>query len=399
MSDFSLQGVRVIEFTWVWAGPWAGAVLADMGAEVIKVESNRKPDLERFSATFAEGKPGLNRAPFNFINRGKKSCTIDLKQPKGVSIFKELVKISDVVIENFSPRVMPALGLDYAALKEIKPDIIMVSLSGFGGTGPDKDYVAYASTVEAVGGLTSSFGYPGGEPAMSTVYPGDPVGGMYAVVCALSALYFRHKTGKGQHVDISEAEALTSLIPEVVMEYTMNGRIQPRMGNRNHIMAPCGCYRCKGGDKWAAIAISNDEEWRALCQAMGNPEWTKEERFSDQFSRWHNRDELDKMIAEWTKDFTHYEVMHTLQEVGVAAGPSFNIEELINDPHVKERGVFVEQNHPEAGKTLVYRSPWACAQTNTPAPCLGEHNSYVFKELLGMSDKEVDDLVKEKVIW
>ena len=173
------------------------------------------------------------------------------------------------------------------------------------------------------------------------------------------------------------------------------------MGNRDEIMAPHGCYPCKGEDKWVAIAVSTDEEWRSLCRVMGNPEWGKDERFSDQFSRWQNQDELDKLIAQWTRNFTHYEVMHKLQDVGVAAGPSFDIAELVNDPHIKERAAIIEQNHPEAGKTLVYRSPWASSSTknNPPAPCLGEHNSYVFEELLGMSDKELAQLNDEKVIY
>ncbi|MFC1933132.1 CaiB/BaiF CoA transferase family protein [Chloroflexota bacterium] len=389
MSNF-LRGVRIIAFTHVWAGPWATSVLADMGAEVIKIESNQSLDQTRTVTRF-----------FNFYNRGVKSCTLDLKQPKGAELFKKLAKISDVVIENFPCRVLPSLGLGYDSLKEVNDDIIVVSLSGFGGTGPDKDYVAYASTVQAIGGLTASFGYPSGEPILDNVNTGDPVGSMYGVLGVISALYLRHKTGKGQHVDISESEGMTSIIPEVIMEYVMNGRIRPRMGNRDEIMAPHGCYQCKGEDKWVAMAVGTDEEWRALCQAMGNPEWSKDERFSDQFSRWQNQDELDKLITEWTRNFTPYEVMHKLQEVGVAAGPSFNTEELVNDPHVKERNAFIEQNHPEAGKILVYRSPWVSAGTkdNPPAPLLGEHNNYVFKELLGMPDKEFDQLIDEKVIY
>jgi benzylsuccinate CoA-transferase BbsF subunit len=402
MSSSFLKDVRISALTHVWAGPWMGAVLADMGAEVIKIESNQKLDTMRCMPEYAGGKADVNRAGgFITYNRGVKSCTLNLKQLKGVEIFKKLVKISDVVIENFSPRVMTDFGLSYAMLKEVKPDIIMVSVPGFGGTGPDKDYISYASTVEAVGGLNASFGYPGREPAIASIYPADPTGGMYGALCVCSAVYFHHKTGKGQHIDIAQSEAITTLIPEVVMEYVMNGRIRPRMGNRDEIMAPHGCYPCKGEDKWVAIAVGTDEEWGALCRVMGNPEWSKDERFSDQFSRWQNQNELDKLIADWTKDFTHYEVMHRLQSAGVAAGPSFNMEELMNNPQVKERGVIFEQNHPEAGKTLVYRSPWTSSltATNPPAPCLGEHNSYVFKELLGMSDKEIAKLIDEKVIY
>ena len=180
----------------------------------------------------------------------------------------------------------------------------MVSLPAFGGTGPDKDYVSYASTIEAAGGLSVSFGYPGEGPVLSGTYPGDPIGSMYGVVSMLAALNYHYKTGKGQHIDVAQSEGVTTLIPEVIMEYVMNGRIRPRMGNRDVIMAPHGCYPCKGEDKWVAIAIGTDEEWEALCQIMGNPDWSKDERFFDQYSRWKNQDELNKLIASWTKDFT-----------------------------------------------------------------------------------------------
>ena len=181
----------------------------------------------------------------------------------------------------------------------------------------------------------------------------------------------------------------------------MNGRIRPRMGNQDEIMAPHGCYPCKGYDKWVAVAVSNDEEWNGMCRVMGNPEWSKSENFSDQLSRWQNQDELNKLVAEWTMDFTAYDVMHKLQKAGVAAGVSLNVEELINDPHCKKRGIFIEQNHPVAGKTIVYRSPWTSAltATNPPAPCLGEHNRYVFKTLLGLDDNKIIKLIDEKVIY
>ena len=407
MGTAYLKGIRVLGLTWVWAGPWMGAVLADMGADVIKIESKQRVDSQRVTKLWIDPEQGehqgsnLNRGQFNFTNRGVKSCTLNLKQTDGVEIFKKLVKISDVIITNLAPRVLPGWGLDYSVLKEVKPDIILVTLPAFGSTGPDKDYVSYASTIEAAGGLSVSFGYPGGEPVNSGVYPADPIGGMYGSASVLAALYYRAKSGKGQHVDIAQSEAVTTLIPEVIMEQVMNGRIRPRMGNRDTIMAPHGCYPCKGEDKWVAIAVGNEEEWNAMCGVMGNPEWCKDEKFADQFRRWQNQDELNRLISGWTKDFTHYEVMHKLQKAGIAAGPSLNIEEAINDEHYRERGAFIEQNHAAAGKIIVYRSPWTSALTaeNPPAPLLGEHNNYVFKTLLGMSDEEIANLSDEKVIY
>ncbi len=397
----SLKGIRVIAFTWVWAGPWMGAMLADLGAEVIKIETRQRLDSQRVVKIVGDTEPGVNHGQFNVTNRGVKSCTLNMKHPKGIEILKKLLKVSDVVITNFAPRIMPSWSLDYNSLKEIKPDIILVTLPAFGSNGPDKDYLSYGSTLEAAGGLTASFGYPGEDPILSVTYPSDPIGSLYGLTGLLAALNYRKKTGKGQHVDIAQSEGVTSLIPEVIMEYVMNNSIRPRMGNRDEIMAPHGCYPCKGEDKWVAIAVGTDKKWGALCDVMGNPGWSKDQKFSDQYRRWQNQDELNKLISSWTKDFTHYEVMQKLQKVGVAAGPSFNIEELINDPHIKKRGVFVEQNHPEAGKTIVYRSPWKSALTakNSPAPCLGEHNNYVLKELLGLSDSEIINLTNKKIIY
>jgi len=402
MANPMLKGVRVTALVHVWAGPWAGAVLSDMGAEVIRVESHQRLDPSRGRAPFEAGKPGVNRSiVWNMHNRGMKSCTVNLKQPRGVELFRELVRKSDVVIDNLAPRVLPGLGLDYAALKAIKPDIIMVSLPGFGSAGPDRDYISYASTVASVGGLLDSFGYPGGEPALMGVHPPDPIGGMWGVVCALAALNHRSRTGRGQHLDLAQTEATTALLPEVIMEYSMNGRIRPRMGNRDEIMAPHGCYPCSGEDKWVAIAVRSHEEWDALRRIMEYPPWSDDEKFSDQYRRWQNQDLLNKHIAGWTRNFTHYEVMQKLQDSGIAAGAVLNIEELLNDPHVRERQVFFEQQHADAGKTLAYRPPWASALTkaNPPAPCLGEHNGYVYKELLGLSDSAYDQLVDDKIIY
>jgi benzylsuccinate CoA-transferase BbsF subunit len=401
MDIAPLKGIRIAALTWVWAGPWMGAVLADMGADVIKVESRQRLDSQRFIKVTSDFVENVNMSQFNFTNRGVKSCTINMSQPEGIAIFKKLVKISDAVITNFAPRVLPGWGLDYDELKKIKSDIILVTLPAFGSIGPDKGYVSYASTIEAVGGLNVSFGYPGEPPVLSGTYPADPIGSMYGVVGFLAALNYRNQTGKGQHVDVAQSEGVTSLIPEVIMEQVMNGRTRPRLGNRDEIMAPHGCYPCKGEDKWVAIAVGNDEEWNAMCKVMGNPDWCKDEKFSDQFSRWQNQDELNKLVAGWTKDFTHYEVMHMLQKVGVAAGPSLSIEELIEDPHVRKRGAIIQQNHPVAGKINIYRAPWKSALTakNPPAPLLGEHNDYVFKTLLGISDSEITKLTDEKVIY
>ena len=394
-----LKGTRVIACTWGWAGSWTGSILADMGAEVIKVESKRKLDNNRWH--FKAGETGFNSGEFNFTNRGTKSITLNMRKPGGVKVFKELVKVSDVIITNYTPRVMPSWGLDYTVLKAIKPDIILVSLPGFGSSGPNKDYVAYGPTIQAASGMTFSHGHVGEDPILAGANPADPAGGMWGALGVVAALNYRARTGLGQNVDVAQSEGITSYLPELIMEYSMNKRIRPRMGNRDEIMAPHSIYPCKGKDKWVAIAVGTNEEWNSLCKVMGNPDLNKDAKFADQYSRWQNQDKLDKLISDWTKDFTHYEVMNMLQKAGVAAGASLNVEELINDPHVQERGVYIEQNHPVAGKSIVFRSPWTSAltATNPPAPCLGQHNDYVFKTLLGMSDKKIAKLTEEEAIY
>lgn len=397
-----IKGVRTIILGAFWAAPWAGAVLSDMGADVLRLESRTKLcGYRTMGYPFAGNTPSVNRSAFNFYNRGLKSFTLDLNQIKAREIFKQLIKITDIVISNFPPRVLPKWGLDYAGLKEIKSDIIFVSLTGFGTTGPDKDYLSFASVAMSLGGFTASFGYPDAAPAIQGTHIADPLGGMYGTICALSALYHRMKTGEGQFIDFSNSEAMAAVIPEIMIEYSMNNRIRPRMGNRDDIMAPHGVYKSKGEDKWVAIAISTDEEWKAFCRIMGNPKWCNEKKFSDQYSRWQNQDELNELINKWTQNLTHYEVMQKLQDAKIAAGPSFNVEELINDRHIKKRKVFIEQNHREAGMTIVFRSPWAAAKTskNNPSPCLGEHNEYVFNHLLGISREDIEKLINEKVIY
>ena len=401
MEIAPLKGIRIVALTWVWAGPWMGAVLADMGAEVIKVETRQRLDAQRVVKLTRDSVEDINMGQFNFTNRGVKSCTINLKEPQGIEMFKNLVKVCDGVITNFAPRVLPGWGLDYEELKKIKPDLIMVTLPAFGSIGPDKDYVSYASTIEAVGGLNVSFGYPGEGPVLSGTYPADPIGSIYGLVGFLAALNYRNQTGQGQLVDVAQSEGVTSLIPEVIMEQVMNGRTRPRMGNRHEYMAPHGCYPCKGEDKWIAIAVGNDAEWHAMCKVMGNPDWCKDEKFIDQYSRWQNQDELNKLIAGWTKDLINNDAMCELQKAGVAAGSSLDIGELVHDPHVIKRGAIIQQNHAVAGEINVYRAPWTSALTakNPPAPLLGEHNDYVFKTLLGLSDNEIAKLTEQKVIY
>jgi len=385
-----LEGIRVVEFTTAWVGPGCGMMLSEMGAEIIKIENPKLPDYWRRLQAYYRGE-GINRsASFAVLNRGKKSCLLDLKRPEDVDKAKKLVKISDIVIENYAPRVMESLGLGYSVLKDIKPDLIMISASGYGATGPDRDCLAFGPVLEAYSGLASLIGYPDGPPLPCGTTPSDHIGGITSAFAVLAALHHRDMTGEGQHIDLSEVESLTACIPEAVMEFTMNGRAPLPKGNRDEAMAPHGTYRCAGDDKWIAIAAGMDSEWKDLCLVMEKPELIDDERFIDGFSRLKNQDDLDRIITEWTKDRTPLDIMTKLQQANIAAGPVYSGEELYKDPHLRARGFFVEHNHPEVGKREL---PGVFAKlSETPAaitghdPLLGEHTDWVLNELLSSND-------------
>jgi len=407
MPRLLLEGVRVLDLTMAYAGPIGTRILADMGAEVIKVESIQRIDMPTRVISYPENEPGeepWNRGGyFHRLNVNKYGITLDLTNPKGVEVFKRLVKVSDVVAENYSPRTMKNFDLDYEVLKTIKPDIIMVSMSGFGHTGPLRDYAAYVPVMEAAG-LASITGFPDSGPMGCGTGYGDWALGMAGAAAVLIALHYRYRTGKGQHIDVAGREAIISHIGEAVMDYTMNGRVWRPIGNRHPSMAPHGCYRCKEEEQYITIAVATEEQWQGLCQAMGNPAWTREERFSNALSRWQHQDELDSLIKGWTSQHDHYEVMHILQQAGVPAGPVLNPKEVLLEPHLRDRGFWqlVEQG-PEIGKRpQPMQMPAKFSQSSggplRAAPRLGEHTEQILEELLGMSREEITALEEEKVI-
>ena len=404
MAD-SLTGIRVCDFGWVLAGAIPGQLLADMGAEVIKIESKSKLEFYRrgHRRTF-EDEPSFEQNPwFHNINRGKLSITVDLTTPKGSSLLKELVKTSDVVIENFSARVLERFGLDYPDLVEVKPDIIMLSITGAGRNGPLKDMRCYATSAATLSGLDSLIGYPGEDVLGIKMNYADLCAALQGLFAVLAALHYRRKTGKGQHIDVSMWESVAVLTAEAILDFTMNNRVLGIQGNRHPIMVPHNLYRCKGEDKWVSIAIKTEEEWRSFCQAIGKPDWVKDERFSDKFKRMNNVDHLDKLITEWTVNYTPYEVMDMLQEVSVAAVPHMGPNERFHDRHYQERETYVYVDHPVTGSDAIYNQTWKMSETpgriHRAAPLLGEHNNYVFGELLHLSADEIAQLVEERVIY
>lgn len=405
MADLPLSDLRVLSFTTGWAGPMCTMMLANMGAEVISVESNQRIDENRQTGPFPGNvKGGINSsANFNAYNRGKKGCTLNLKQPRAVEIAKQLVQVSDIFVENFSPPVMPRLGLDYETCRALKPDIIYLSLSGYGATGPTKDYVSYGLQLQAFSGLADLTGYVNGPPRNLGTPISDQLGALAGAFGILTALHHRSVTGEGQYIDVSQCEVLVSLCPEAILDYVMNDRATERAGNRDDIMAPHGVYRCKGENNWVSIAVSTEKEWQGLCEVTGRPDMINTPRFADTLARHQNQEELDKTISAWTIQQTDYEAMHILQGKGVPASGVFNSSQMIRDPHLKERGFCVEDDHPETGKRTMAGFSWHLSRTPSKAirhaPLLGENNKEVFCSLLGMSEDEVDDLVNKGVIY
>lgn len=404
MEEYPLDGVRIVDFTWAWAGPYATLLLAMLGAEVIKVESQRRLDHTRLRSLMTGptmGGPNQSTV-FNDINLNKLSLTLNLTQARAIDIVKKLVKVSDIVTQNMRPGILDRLGLSYEVLREVKPDIIMLSSSAVGATGPERTYVGYAPTFAALSGLAYVSGHPDGRPTTLTGAIDTRVG-TTAAFAILAALNYRQRTGKGQDIDLSSSEAISCLAGDVLMDYTMNRRVRERNGNRDELMAPHGCYPCRGEDHWVTIAVSGEEEWQAFCKAISGPDWAKDRMFADAAGRRQNRSELDRLVTEWTRQHTDYEVMEALQSAGVAAMPTFSGRMIPRDSHVKERDILAEIEHPELGKRTVVGAPWRLSATPAriprAAPLIGEHNQYVLGELLGMSHDEIDRLVEEEVVY
>ncbi|MFC1982450.1 CaiB/BaiF CoA transferase family protein [Chloroflexota bacterium] len=381
-----LHNIRILDFTWVLAGPYATRLLADFGAEVIKVQP----------LISSEAKDKFARGYYNTWNRNKLGITLNLNKPQGMALAKRLVSISDAVAENFAPRVMANWRLDYDSLKLVKPDIIMLSMSTMGQTGPWRDYAGFGPTVQAFSGITCLTSFPGKPPIGLGYSYADHAAGLFASLALLGALEYRRRTGEGQHIDISQVEAMTSLLGDAVLDYTMNGNEAVPVGNGSSVAAPHNVYRCRGDDRWCAIAVFTDEEWQGFKQALGNPSWAEAERFATSSSRLENNQEIDSLVAEWTAQHTAEEAMSLLQGQGVAAGVVQSAEDLTKNPQLKARDFFVELEHPELGETVSDAAP--IKLSNNPAryiqtaPTPGQDNDYIYQQLLGMSKEEMIEL-------
>ncbi|HJY83319.1 MAG TPA: CoA transferase [Candidatus Binatia bacterium] len=403
MSKPPLDGIRVADFCWAWAGPYGALQLAHLGAEVIRIESTTRMCPSRQIPPWAENERGINRAGyFNQYNQGKRSMTLDLKKPEGIALAKQLVTKSDIAIENFAAGVMDKMGLGYEVLRGLKPDIIMISLSGYGASGPEKSYVSYGPPQVALSGMSSLTGYYGGPPMQAGFSYGDPNGGVHGTFAVMCALLHRAKTGEGQYIDLSQREACAMLLPEALMEYTMNGTQPPRMGNRDPYMAPHGVFCCQGKDRWVSIAVRNDEEWQRMCTVMGHAELAVDPRFTVLAVRKENEDTLEEIITAWTQERSADEVTRSLQQVGIAAYPSLDGKDMLANPQVAVRGFFVELEHPEVGKRPHLGIPWKMSRTpceiSRPAPCLGQDTDYVLSDILGLSREDIASLRAKEVL-
>jgi benzylsuccinate CoA-transferase BbsF subunit len=403
-----LDGIRVADFTWVWAGPYCTLQLAHLGADVIRIETRTRPCITRVIPPWPDGKPtGLNSSGyFNQYSQGKRSLTLNFKEPAATEIARKLVACSDVVVNNFAHGVMDKMGFGYDTLKKIKPDLIMISLSGYGDTGPYRDYIAYGPAQVPLSGLSALTGYKGWPPMHSGFSYADPNAGVHGAFAVLAALLHRRKTGEGQYIDMSQWECAMALLPEGILEYTFNDHEPERIGNADPLMAPHGVFKCLDRpekifgltiDQFVAIACADDREWGRLVYAMDQPQLASDPKFVTLAARKTNEDELEAIINAWTSQRAAAEVAETLQKAGVAAAVVADNKYLADeDPHLRTRDYWVRLEHPEVGVRQHAGVPWKMSRTptevRTPAPTIGQHTDEILTSLLGYSADDVTRL-------
>ena len=402
VSARPLAGLRVLEVTSAWAGPLAGRHLADLGADVVVVEraivqSTRSQHFPGGDQTW----PGFyNRgSSYNMLNRNKRAIVLDLKAPEGRDAFLRLAERADVVLENNSPRVMPSLGIGYEQLAERNPRVVLCSISAFGASGPEANYTALGSNIEGSSGLVAQTGYGPGERYATGSFHADPIGGTLGALATIAALRERERSGRGQHVDVSLLESGGSFLVESLLDYRLSGRVAEPRGNRSRRIAPQGAYRSAGDDCWLALAAEDDGQWRALAGVIGRPELA--DRWPDVASRRGAAEEIDRAITEWSEQVDHRHAAELLQQAGVAAAPVLANWEIVSDPHLYERGYWVELVHPETGLERWEGLPWRLsrlpAREHRPAPLLGQHSDEVLAEG-GLAREEIAALRERGVV-
>jgi benzylsuccinate CoA-transferase BbsF subunit len=391
-------GLNVADFTWIAAGPTATKYLADHGATVVRVETENPPDMLRAAGPFKDGVPGANRSQFfGEYNTSKLGISLDLKNPAGRDVARRLIEWADVCVNSFTPGTMGDLGIGYEWAKQANPSIIFASSCLMGQTGPAAAFAGYGYHAAAIAGFFEVTGWPDLPPDGPWAAYTDVVSPRFFAATIMAALERRRRTGRGERIDLSQLESgLTFLAPQLI-DYQASGRIVTRAGNRSETAAPHAAYPCAGDDQWCAIAVETDEQWRALRSALGDPEWARDERFAEASGRLAAEDEIDARLSDWTRARSPYEVMRLLQEAGVPAGVAQRSSDLLNDPQLAHRGFHHYMEHPEMGNIPYagheFRIRGYDSGPRFPAPCLGQHNEQVMREILGMSDDEISEVL------
>lgn len=398
-----LQGLRVLDLSQVRAAPKTARWLVDAGAEVIKLESLKRPDRGQMRVSSAADLPIPEQKQREHnryagmgtdqLHRDKLGLSIDLTTDIGKDLFKRLIAISDVVLENFSAGVMDRLNLGYDVLSKLRPELIMLSMPAFGSSGPYRDHVGYGWGLEHQGGISARTGYLDGPPLRTGTVTPDPLNGLHGATAVMAALVHRARTGEGQFIELAHWESTLSLIGDWLLEQAFNDESGARIGNRHPVHAPQGCYRCVGNDEWVTISVTNGDEWSALCKTIEQPDLETNERFANVSQRWNHHEELDAILSVWTSSRTKTEAMEILQRAGVPAGAVLSNEEALSQSQLTERGFLTEVEHPDGVVHPYMNGPWKFSRVppmsvERPAPLLGEHNAYILGELLGLSETE-----------
>jgi crotonobetainyl-CoA:carnitine CoA-transferase CaiB-like acyl-CoA transferase len=395
MDNGVFQGIKVAEFAWVVVGPSSSRYLAEHGATVVKIESHKRMDTLRSSSPFANNKPTPDSSMFfGRHNPDKYSVSLDLQHPNGKQLAWKLIEWADIVTESFSPGTMEKMGFGYEAVSKVKPDVIYLSSSMQGRGGPHSSYAGYGMNAVNLCGFTEVSGSPNGPPSAPYGAYTDYICARFNALALIAALDHRRKTGKGQYIEQSQFETAIHFLSPPIMDYQVNARVTQRRGNRVPNAAPHGVFPCRGDDNWIAVSVLTDQQWENFCQAIGNPDLSVQQEYTTLAARKRNEDRLDKLISDWTIRHTREQVEEILQNAGVAASIVAKPVDVYSDPQLQHRQYWIPLNHAEMGEQMydmqscfiLSKNP---RQIKSPPPCLGEHNEYVFKELLKMTDEEI----------
>jgi CoA:oxalate CoA-transferase len=404
MPPKPLDGIRVVDLTRIYAGPYCSMLFADMGAEVIKIEPPEGELIRDNPPMVEEGKGGPHDRSrsgyFLGLNRNKYGITLNLKHPRALGIFKDLVKIGDVVLENYAPGVMKRLGIDYPVLRAVNPGIIMCSISGFGQTGPYSERMAFDVISQAMGGLMSMTGHSGNPPTRVGTSLGDVNAAVHAAFAIMTALWHREKTGVGQHVDVSMLETMVAILEGAIVRWTIGKELLTPIGSMNPHEAPMAAFRCKDG--YIIIATVGDEHWQRFCRAVNRPDWAADPGYRTKAQRWEKKYVLQEEIEKITAGHTVKEIGEMMDRERVANSPIFDIRQVVENPHLQERGYFVEVEHPVIGRAKIPGIPFKMSETpgavERPSPLVGEHNELILGKYLGLSGEDLKKLKEEGAI-